>query len=169
MEIHADGWIRERVQPERYTLKYVITIHKRIKSKLSKDENTRIRKYGTCRCTHTRGTRTRPRRPGSRGQGRHESPSPPASASFSKQTELKKPRRGGATRPLHPPLASPPVSSSPYAPLHPPPVSILLLPLHGSAGSLGCLDRRRHVRGGGEPGARRPPPPLRQGHPEGAA
>ena len=68
-----------------------------------------------------------------------------------------------------PSLAPSSVSSSPYAPLHPSAVSNLLLPLHGSAGSLGCLDRRRHVRGGGEPGARRPPPPLCQGHPEGAA
>ena len=62
----------------------------------------------------------------------------------------------------------PPVSSSsPSAPLHPLPLPVSS-PLHGSAGSLGC-PRRRHVRGGGEPGARRPPRPLRQGHPEGAA
>ena len=117
---------------------------------------------------HDESSTRKPRRSAAeaRGQGRHESPSPPSSASFSKQTELKKPK----PRPPPPGLSTirrpPPVSSSsPSAPLHPLPVSS---PLHGSAGSLGC-PRRRHVRGGGEPGARRPPRPLRQGHPEGAA
>jgi hypothetical protein len=80
-----------------------------------------------------------------------------------KATEKAQSRRYHRTSPSAPRrLASSP-SLGPSLPFPP--------PLHGRAVSLGCLlpYRRRHVRRGGEPGARRPPRPLCQGHPEGAA
>jgi hypothetical protein len=85
-------------------------------------------------------------------------PSPCTSSSKA----LKKPNPAATTEPR---LAAWPPPRLLVPPLPFPP------PLHGRAVSLGCLlpYRRRHVRGGGEPGARRPPRPLCQGHPEGAA
>jgi hypothetical protein len=85
---------------------------------------------------------------------------PPSSTSG---TEKAQPRRYHRTSPSAPRRLSSSPSLGPSSPFP--------SPLHGRAVSLGCLlpYRRRHVRGGGEPGARRPPRPLRQRHPEGAA
>jgi hypothetical protein len=66
---------------------------------------------------HDESSTRKPRRSAAeaRGQGRHESPSPPSSASFSKQTELKKPK----PRRRHP--ASPPSAARLLFLLLPPP------------------------------------------------
>lgn len=109
---------------------------------------------------HRTVARTEPECPNINDTNRRRPPPPPPPSKRKSQTQLASPLPTLPSLHRLAPSSTPPLASLPFPP-----------PPHGSAGSLGrlLLLRRRHVRGGGEPGARRPARPLRQGHPEGAA